>query len=199
MIYKLHGVVDEVDEFSVVVNVGGVGYGVLAPVSTLASLAVGMAVELFIETVVREDAFILYGFISKKEKALFNLLTTVQGVGPKAAMSLLSSLKPSELAGAILAGDAASLSRAPGVGGKTAARVAAELKDKVAKIGISAGMVEISAAVSGNAMAADAISALVNLGYSRVSAAAAVGEALKSSPSATLNETIKAALANLTV
>ena len=197
MIYKLHGVVDEVDEFAVVVNAGGVGYGVLAPVSTLASLTVGMAVELFIETVVREDAFILYGFTTKKEKALFNLLTTVQGVGPRSAMSLLSSLKPSELAGAILAGDVASLSRAPGVGGKTAARIASELKDKVAKVGIASGMAEIGAAVSGNAMAADAISALVNLGYPRVSAATAVGEALKAAPAATLNETIKSALVQL--
>jgi len=198
MIYKLSGVVDYIEEPAVVVNVGGVGYGVLVPTSTLAGLVAGAKVELFIETVVREDAFILYGFASKKEKELFNLLTTVQGVGPKAGLSLLSSLKPSELVGAIIAGDSASLSRAPGIGGKTAARIAVDLKDKVAKVGISAGLAEIDAAVSGNAMAADAISALVNLGYPRVAAAQAVGEALKASPSATLNETIKSALANLT-
>jgi len=197
MIYKLSGVIDYIEEPAVVVNTGGVGYGVLVPTSTLAGLVVGAKVELFIETVVREDAFILYGFASKKEKDLFNLLTTVQGVGPKAGLSLLSSLKPSELVGAIIAGDSASLSRAPGIGGKTASRIASELREKVAKVGISAGLAEMAAAISGNAMAADAISALVNLGYPRAAAAQAVGEALSASPSATLNETIKSALANL--
>jgi Holliday junction DNA helicase RuvA len=198
MIYKLSGIVDHIEEPAVVVNVGGVGYGVQVPTSMLAGLVAGAKVELFIETVVREDAFILYGFTSRKEKDLFNLLTTVQGVGPKAGLNLLSALKPSELVGAIISGDEATISRAPGIGGKTAARIAVDLKDKVAKVGISAGFAGIESAVSGNAMAADAISALINLGYPRMNAASAVGEALKTSPDATLNETIKSALANLT-
>ena len=197
MIYKLYGTIDEIDEPAVVVNVGGVGYGVQVPTSAIAMLVVGSTVELFIETVVREDAFILYGFTSKKEKELFSLLTTVQGVGPKAALSLLSTFRPNELVTAIVAGDSAGLARANGIGSRTAARVAAELKDKVVKIGISSSLTEIDAAVSGNAMAADAISALCNLGYSRVAANAAVGEALKRESSATLNETIKSALAAL--
>ena len=197
MIYKLHGILDEVDDFMAIVNVAGVGYGVQMPTGALTPFAPGSAVELFIETVVREDSITLYGFASKKEKDLFNLLTTVQGVGPKVALSLLSFFKPAEISAAIITGDHASLSRANGVGGKTAARITSELKDKIVKLGMDAGLAEIDAAVSGNSTATDAISALINLGYPRADAAVAVGEVLKSKPSAGLNEIIKLSLSQL--
>lgn len=185
MIAKLKGLVDSTGEDWVVLDVNGVGYLVFCSARTLSRLpASGEAVALVIETHVREDHIHLYGFINEAERSFFRLLLTVQGVGAKVALALLSIGEPTQLAQAIAAQDKATLSRASGVGPKLAARIAAELKDKVAGLSLGGGH-----AVSGVVLAApkaapaevsgieDAVSALVNLGYARLDAFAAVGRA----------------------
>src|SRR5262249_26796837 len=150
-----------------VVDVNGVGYVVHASSRTLRELAQGVEARLLVETVVREDAILLYGFIASAERDWFRILTTVQGVGAKVALSLLSTLAPDELASAIVAQDKASLNRAAGVGPKLAARLTTELKDKATQWGVTPGA-RPTASTKADAPAAapsaneDAISALVN-------------------------------------
>jgi Holliday junction DNA helicase RuvA len=186
MIAKLKGRVDERNKDNCVVDVNGVGYLVRASSRTLAALpAVGEACLLHIETSIREDAFELFGFLVPEERDCYRLLTGVQGVGPKAALALLSALAPGEIAAAILADDKGTLTRADGVGPKLAMRIASELKDKVAALGlaVAAGKAGVGISVAGAApaggAAADAVSALVNLGYKRAEAVAAVNKAVK--------------------
>ncbi len=184
MIGKLKGVVDSYGEDHVILDVHGVGYLVHCSGRTLQALpAAGEAATLFIETFVREDMIRLYGFVSEAEKAWFALLQQVQGVGSKVALSVLSVLSPAELANAIAVGDKAMVSRANGVGPRVAARIVAELKDK------APGFATLDPAVTGLAGAldtgaapapvADAVSALVNLGYAQLQASAAVAAALR--------------------
>ena len=137
MIAKLKGAVDSVDTDSAIIDVGGVGYLVSASARTLRDLAVGGSVTVLIETIVREDAIALYGFLETAERDWFRILTTVQGVGARVALSILSTLSPDEIARAIAAQDRATLSRPAGVGPKLAARLATELKDKAAAFGIA--------------------------------------------------------------
>jgi holliday junction DNA helicase RuvA len=175
LIAKLKGVVDTVDADSAIVDVGGVGYLVSASARTLRELAAGDPVTVLIETIVREDAIALYGFLEAAERDWFRILTTVQGVGTRVALSILSTLSPDEIARAIAAQDRATLSRPAGVGPKLAARLATELKDKAAAFGI----VPLGKGVEAPPMPAgsineDAVSALVNLGYKRVEAFGAV-------------------------
>ncbi|TAJ89092.1 MAG: Holliday junction branch migration protein RuvA [Reyranella sp.] len=178
MIAKLKGLVDSVDTDSAVIDVGGVGYLVSASARTLRDLSVGAAATMLVETIVREDAIALYGFLETGERDWFRILTTVQGVGARVALSILSTLSPDEIARAIAAQDRATLSRPPGVGPKLAARLATELKDKAAAFGVAT--VPAAASKPGAAVSApgsineDAISALVNLGYKRVEAFGAV-------------------------
>lgn len=184
MIAKLTGKLDSVGRDHVVVDCGGVGYLVHCPARTLASLpAPGEPVTLAVETIVREDAFNLYGFTDPADRDWFRLLLTVQGVGAKVALSLLSSLSAGDLAAAIAHEDKGALSRADGVGPKLATRLALELKDKVATMvhgrGVPTASVPAGVPVAGDAAAADAVSALVNLGYRRAEAAGAVERALK--------------------
>lgn len=178
MIAKLKGVVDAVDTDSAVIDVGGVGYLVSASARTLRDLAVGGPATMLVETIVREDAIALYGFLETAERDWFRILTTVQGVGARVALSILSTLSPDEVARAIAAQDRATLSRPAGVGPKLAARLATELKDKAAAFGIApAPALPANAnAPSGTAgsINEDAVSALVNLGYKRVEAFGAV-------------------------
>ncbi|WP_374764075.1 Holliday junction branch migration protein RuvA [Yunchengibacter salinarum] len=171
MIAKLTGLVDSVDTDSVVVDVGGVGYLVHASSRTLANLpGAGEATRLFLETVVREDAFLLYGFTDRQDRDMFRLLTSVQGVGARVALAIQSVLSPGDLHNAIAAQDKASVARANGVGPKLAGRIVNELKDKVAGIaatghaGLQAGQAGAGGAVAGG-VAEDVTSALVNLGY----------------------------------
>jgi Holliday junction DNA helicase RuvA len=178
MIGRLRGAIEQVDEDSCVVDVNGVGYVVHASARTLRELSPGIEARLLVETVVREDAILLYGFIAAAERDWFRILTTVQGVGAKVALSLLSTLAPDELASAIVAQDKASLNRAAGVGPKLAARLTTELKDKATQWGAIPGARTTptkadapSAATSANE---DAISALVNLGYKRMEAFGAI-------------------------
>ncbi len=177
MIAKLKGLVDSVDTDSAVIDVGGVGYLVSASARTLRDLAIGGPAVVLVETIVREDAIALYGFLETAERDWFRILTTVQGVGARVALSILSTLSPDEIARAIAAQDRATLSRPAGVGPKLAARLATELKDKAAAFGIAAPAARAAEAAPAGATGSlneDAVSALVNLGYRRVEAFGAV-------------------------
>jgi holliday junction DNA helicase RuvA len=180
MIASLAGVVDQVGAESVVVDVGGVGYLVFAPSRTLGRLpARGEPVRLLIETHVREDHIHLYGFGDEGERGWFRLLTTVQGVGAKTALAILSALPPDTLATAVMAQDKAALTRADGVGPKLAQRIVIELRDKVGGVALGpAAATDTAAAVNGG-IAGDTVSALVNLGYPRIDAFTAVSEAAR--------------------
>lgn len=185
MIAKLTGRLDYVGRDHVVLDVGGVGYLVRCPARTLAALpAVGETVSVAVETLVREDAIDLYGFVDHAERDWFRLLMTVQGVGAKVALSLLSALNAADLAAAIVHEDRAALTRADGVGPKLATRLAMELKDKVGTMTLGRALPSApasagAASLPGDAAAADAVSALVNLGYRRIEAAGAVERAMK--------------------
>jgi Holliday junction DNA helicase RuvA len=175
LIAKLKGVVDTVDADSAIVDVGGVGYLVSASARTLRELAAGDEVTVLVETIVREDAIALYGFLETAERDWFRILTTVQGVGARVALSILSTLSPDEIARAIAAQDRATLSRPAGVGPKLAARLATELKDKAAAFGVAPPGKGVEAPVMPvGSINEDAVSALVNLGYKRVEAFGAV-------------------------
>jgi Holliday junction DNA helicase RuvA len=176
MIAKLTGLLDSAGSDSAILDVGGVGYLVFCSARTLARLpAKGAPVSLLVETHVREDHIHLYGFADAAERDWFRLLTTVQGVGAKLGLAILGTLAPDDLARAIASGDKASLSRPSGVGPKLAARLAVELKDKVSGMALAPagpGLPESGAA-------ADAVSALVNLGYRRAEAFDAVATAAR--------------------
>jgi Holliday junction DNA helicase RuvA len=179
MIGKLKGLVDSFGDDYVLIDCGGVCYEAFCSSRTLQSLPqVGHAAVVFIETIVREDMIRLYGFASESEKAWFNLLMTVQGVGARVALGLLSALSPSELSSAIALQDKAMVGRANGVGPKLALRLVTELKGKVPTgVGIDAGTLGLQAALGeGVAPSAitDAVSALTNLGYSSAQASAAL-------------------------
>ena len=200
MIAKLKGVVDSVDPDSAVIDVGGVGYLVAASSRTLRDLVAGGPATLLVETIVREDAIALYGFLETAERDWFRILTTVQGVGARVALSILSTLAPDEIARAIAAQDRATLSRPAGVGPKLAARLATELKDKAAAFGVGPAAtpaVDIPAGSPGT-INEDAISALVNLGYKRVEAFGAVARVTQRLGSdARLDAVIRAGLQEL--
>lgn len=182
MIGKLRGIVDSYGEDWVIVDVGGVGYQVHCSTRTLQSLPQpGDAVSLSIETYVREDLIRLYGFASDTEREWFRLLQTVQGVGSKVALAVLGILKPGELATAIALQDKALIARAPGVGKKVAERIVAELRDKApAYASVDPAVVHLQAELADRRApqpVAEAVSALVNLGYAQVQASAAVAAA----------------------
>ncbi|MBI1867810.1 MAG: Holliday junction branch migration protein RuvA [Methylocystis sp.] len=184
MIGKLKGIIDSYGEDFVILDVNGVGYVVQCSARTLQKLPrVGDAATLAIETQVREDAIRLFGFASDAERDWFRLLQSVQGVGAKVALAILSILAPGELAAAIAAHDKAMVARASGVGPKLAARIVAELKDKAPAFGaIDPAIARLAGedeAKSAPGPAQDAISALVNLGYGRPQAAAAVAASLR--------------------
>lgn len=184
MIGKLKGTIEEIGDDHVLVDVHGVCYVAHCSARTLSRLgSVGEAVVLFIETYVREDQLRLFGFMSALEREWFNLLQSVQGVGSKVALAVLSTLSPSELANAIALQDKAVVSRAPGVGPKVAIRIVTELRNKApAFAGEAAGAIGLKQEIGEGAApapVADAVSALTNLGYSRDQAANAVAAALK--------------------
>lgn len=177
MFAKLTGKLDSTDADTAVIDVNGVGYLVQASRSTLSRLGpVGAAVSVQIETHVREDRIALYGFASLSERDWFRQLITVQGVGPKAALAILSVLPPDSLATALAAGDAKALTRAEGVGPKLATRIASELKSKAATLGLadSASPATPASPALPQGAVADAVSALINLGYGRSEAFSAV-------------------------
>jgi holliday junction DNA helicase RuvA len=184
MIGKLKGIVDSYGEDFVLLDVHGVGYLVHCSARTLQALpATGEAITLSIETHVREDQIRLFGFLSDSEREWFRLLQTVQGVGAKVALSLLSTLRPFELASAIAMRDKAMITRTPGVGPKVAERIVTELKDRApAYTTIDPAVIRLSGAVEEKRAPqpmADAVSALVNLGYGQPQAAAAIAAAAR--------------------
>lgn len=204
MIAKLSGLLDSVADTACILDVNGVGYQVFCSARTLRNLPrPGEAVRLYIETHVREDHIHLYGFVSEAERGWFNILQTVQGVGAKVALGILSTLAPDELFRAIASADKTSLNRCDGVGPKLAVRLITELKDKVGGIALgpaaAAGApAEAAAAESANGPVADALSALVNLGYKRADAFGAVTTAARTlGDKANVQQLIPAALKEL--
>lgn len=177
MIARLRGIADAIEDGSCIIDVNGVGYRVFCSTRTLGALPDGM-VTLLIEMQVREDAITLYGFISQPEQAWFRLLTTVQGVGARVALGILSALSPDQLVGAIAGQDKAALTRAPGVGPKLALRLLTELREKA--VGMpGGGAVSLPALPVARGALADALSALVNLGYRRLEAEQALAKAVE--------------------
>jgi Holliday junction DNA helicase RuvA len=178
MIGKLTGRLDSAFDGGCIFDVNGVGYLVACSARTLGALPQPPALgSLLIETVVREDAITLYGFAEAAERDWYRLLTGIQGVGPKVALSLLSALSPADMARAILSGDKGSLTRAAGVGAKLAIRLVSELRERVGTMPTGPGFAPSAAVLAplpANTPAADAISALTNLGWRRPEAAGAV-------------------------
>jgi len=183
MIGKLKGTIDEIGEDYVLVDVHGVCYVAYCSARTLSKLgSVGEACVLFIETYVREDQLKLFGFTSALEREWFNMLQSVQGVGAKVALAVLSTLTPGELANAIALQDRAAVSRAPGVGPKVAMRLVTELKNRAPAFAGEAINIALKQELGEGVAAApvaDAVSALTNLGYTRDQAANAVAAAMK--------------------
>jgi holliday junction DNA helicase RuvA len=202
MIAKLTGLLDSVGTDHCIVDCGGVGYLVFCSARTLRRVGdAGTAVSLRIEMQVREDAITLFGFIDLSERDWFRRLNTVQGVGSRVALALLSVLEPDKLGQAIAAQDRTALVQADGVGPKLANRLISELKDKVADLYIAGGAVSGPAGVVPTGAAGvtnDAVSALVNLGYRRAEAFTAVAAAVqKAGPDAKVEQLIMMGLKEL--
>ena len=180
MIGKLTGRIDSVGSDHAIIDVGGVGYVVHCASSTLARLAVGSTASLAVETKVSDDAIRLYGFLAADEREWFRLLQTVQGVGARVALAILSALKISELERALVLGDKSVVGRAQGVGPKLATRIVTELRDKAPALVLQRS-VETGERVGGlqapHPVESDAIAALVKLGYSQMMAADAIARA----------------------
>jgi holliday junction DNA helicase RuvA len=201
MIGSLSGIVAAIGEDTALIEVGGVGYVVLAGGRTLARLQVGGPARIFVETHVREDAIKLFGFASEEERAWFAHLQTIPGVGAKVALGILDAMPPEALADAIAIQDKAAFARANGVGPKLAARLATELTGKggpkgfIGLGGAAPRAANSAAATSASGARAEAVSALVNLGIDQSSAARAVASAAKQfEADAPAPELIRAAL-----
>lgn len=203
MISYVRGPLVEIEEDVVVVEAGGIGYNIHVPLSVLEELPrIGTEVRIYTYFQVREDAMSLYGFLNRQDLSMFRQLIGVNGIGPKAALGILSTLRPDDLRLAILSGDAKTISRAPGVGAKTAQRVILDLKDKVnledmlpgGDAGASSGNAG-GAGMAGSA-AMEAISALAALGYSNMEASKAVRQ-VAVTDEMTPEDVLKAALKHL--
>lgn len=185
MIGKLRGKVDAVGESYLIIDVNGVGYEVQASSRTLRNLKAGDEVSLTIDTHVREDAIRLFGFQSEVERSWFRTLQSIQGVGSKVALAVLGIMGPQDLANAIALGNFAAVEETPGVGKKLAQRIVLELKDKAPALSVAGLHVPAGSSPSASSMppyghaAAEAISALTNLGYNPQQASAAVAVAMK--------------------
>lgn len=167
MIGSLKGTVAQLEaEYCIVDTAGGVGYRVFMPSAHLAQLVLGKEVRINVHTAVREDAILLYGFLSREYYDLFEILLTVSGVGPKMALGILSAIKPDAFYTAVSNKDIKMLVKLPGVGKKTAERMLLELKDKVSGSSESDDVVQEIAEAGGSGAVAEAIEALVSLGYS---------------------------------
>jgi Holliday junction DNA helicase RuvA len=192
LIAYVNGILESVEEGICVVDVNGIGYNVFISGSTMDRMpGVGEAVKLYTYTNVKEDSFTLFGFLSRDELNLFKMLITVNGIGPKGGLSILSVMTPDDLRFAIMAGDSKSLSKAPGIGKKTAERITLELRDKLkvseSKLlggggsGIASGIAESDGV---NPARDEAVAALVALGYNSTDSMKAVRKVLASNPEA---------------
>lgn len=205
MIAKLTGVLDSMGDDWAIIDVAGVGYSVFCSSRTLGLLSgpgpgqgIGDRVSVSVETHVREDHIHLYGFADAAERDWFRLLTTVQGVGAKVALAILSALSPQELADAVMAEDKATLTRAQGVGPRVATRILAELRDKAAELSVVRHVEFGTASADQTGATGDAVSALVNLGYRRGDAFGAVAQAAQQlGGEATVEALVKAGLQEL--
>jgi Holliday junction DNA helicase RuvA len=200
MIGKLTGRIDFVGADHAIIDVNGVGYVVHCPSSTLAWLQVGATASLAVETKVSEDAIRLYGFLSADEREWFRILQSVQGVGARVALSVLSAVKVPELERAIVLGDKVVVGRAQGVGPKLASRIVAELKDKAPQVLLARraeGAADSGPIAAPRGVEADAISALVKLGYSQIVASEAVAKAGNAVGEAPLDALIRESLRQL--
>ena len=190
MIAYVNGILESIEEGLAIVDVGGIGMNVFISGSTMDRMpGIGEAVKLYTYTSVKEDSFTLYGFLSRDELSLFKMLISVNGIGPKGGLSILSVMTPDDLRFAIMAGDAGTISKAPGVGKKTAERITLELRDKIKAT--EDDMLRGSAAItlddlSGEASSArdEAVAALVALGYNSSDAMKAVRKVLKENDNA---------------
>ena len=196
----IKGILEEITEDAVVVEAGGIGYNIKVSASTADLLpGIGSEVKVYTYTLVREDAFTLYGFLTKDDLEIFKKLITVNGIGPKGGLAILSVMNADALRFAIMAGDAKSIAKAPGVGNKTAERVILDLRDKISLedtlLGLGEPVVTASAAGGGadNVMKREAIEALVALGYSASDATNAV-KRVEVDENSTVEGILKAAL-----
>lgn len=204
MIGKLSGIIDSFHQGHLIVDVSGVGYLVFASTRTLSQIGqAGDTVSLLIDTHVREDHIHLYGFQNAEEQRWFRLLTSVQGVGVKAGLAILSVCSPQEISLAIAAQDKAPITRADGVGPKLASRILLELKNKVVDIDLApkpvkVGQMQDQAPIKASDIDNDAVQALIGLGYGRGEAYSAVMQAKsKANDNVNLQELIKSSLKEL--
>lgn len=183
MIGRLRGLIAALGEGQALIDVSGVGYVVHCGAHTLTRLGVGQQAELFVETQMSENAIRLFGFLSGEERAWFARLQDAPGVGAKVALAILDTLQPAALMDAIALGDVASITRAHGVGKKLAERIVTEFKGKPPPLGLFASAMQVSAGAqvvqAPTGARADAVSALVNLGYAQAEAARAVAQAAR--------------------
>lgn len=195
MIYSLKGIVTVAEQNIAVIECGGVGYGCRTTANTLAKISTGKEATLYTYLAVREDAVELFGFADMQELNCFKMLISVSGVGPKAAISILSGMTPQAFALCVASGDSKALTTAPGIGKKIADRIVLELKDKIAKENVSSVSSDslIPVATASNSVS-EAISALMVLGYSNAEATKAIAGMPADSPTDAL---IKAGLKNL--
>lgn len=196
MIAQLRGTLGDKRPNQVLVDVGGVGYLVHIPLSTFYSLGdLHSNVTLLIHTQVREDAISLYGFLSAREKHLFELLISASGVGPSLALKILSGMNVDDLVPAVRQGDLPRLTRIPGVGRKTAERIVLELRDKLAAVEAPE---DSRAPAAAGGTAGDVVSALLNLGYEQHAAEKAVERAGGKAGSGTFEDLLRSSLQQLT-
>ncbi len=194
MIAQLTGELTQRSPEQIIIDVGGVGYRLQIPLSTFYALPENGKIQLLIHTHVKEDAIHLFGFLSEAEKALFVLLISVSGVGPKLAITILSHIPTDELAMALCQGDVPRLTAIPGIGKKSAERLILELQDKVTKLAVNGTVPAAQSSQPDHESShQDALSALVNLGYKETLARKAL-QGLKITPGAPLEEILKAAL-----
>lgn len=194
MIFSLQGKVQELTPTYAVMNVGGVGYYVGISLMTSQNLVAGKEAMLYTQQIIREDAHLLFGFITRSEKEMFNLLISVNGVGAVSALILLSTLSLSDIASAILSRNSALIQKAKGLGAKTAERIIVDLKDKVAKFATEE---ENNSAAVDNKVKDEALSALEVLGISRRMSEKLADRVMKQNPAVSVEELVKQILKNM--
>jgi len=194
MIYSIRGLVQELTPTFAVIEAGGIGYYVSLSLQTSQNLKLNSEVFLFIQQIIREDAHLLFGFFSKEEKEMFNLLISVNGVGPVSALILLSSLSLSEASNAILSGNSGLIQKVKGIGVKTAERIIVDLRDKVGAFSISD---EKLSNLVNNKIKNEALSALEVLGISKKVSEKIADRILKQNPEVSIEELVKEILKNI--
>lgn len=175
MITHLNGKLVEKTPTAIIIECGGIGYEVKISLNSFSKIGSNEAIKIFTQFVVREDAQLLYGFVEKEEREMFNLLTSVSGIGPNTAMIMLSSLTPNDIAQAISSEDVTTIQSVKGIGQKTAQRVIVDLKDKMLKFEVS----EENVTSSNNTIRFDALTALISLGFDKKKAEKALNKVLK--------------------